>query len=328
MKTKLSILAALVAALSLQAQEARTQVQTGNLQGEAQVEGLPENRGVDIDADADLNADIDNQNLEQQSTVTSFNKASGLMGMDVRNAQGEELGEIQDIVFDLQSGRIGYVVLSVGGFLGVGEKYIALPPGALSPSVGDEKLVLNAEKSKIESAPGFVKTQWPDPSNPEWSAYWGAETEANKQGKQTFENDTTFRQDQQLQRQDQQLQGQDQRLQQREQRSERRDLDVQRNQGNQAGTQFGTQNAQQMTVKGTITKVDAEGKSITIKSDTGTQTFVLDSQATVRLQDNPSAKLNDLKQGDMVSVKFSKQGASNRALMIQEVDKAHGGERK
>lgn len=113
--------------------------------------------------------------LSHRSNITRFNKASDLIGMNVKNHLGENLGEIKDLVVDLQTGRISYAVLATGGFLGIGDKYIAIPPSAFTSDDVDMKLVLNADKTKIQQAPGFAKNNWPEVENPAWGAYWGAD---------------------------------------------------------------------------------------------------------------------------------------------------------
>lgn len=45
-------------------------------------------------------------------------RASRLIGMQVKNAQGEKLGKIQDLVIDVASEQVNYAVLSFGGMLG------------------------------------------------------------------------------------------------------------------------------------------------------------------------------------------------------------------
>src|SRR4051794_29728811 len=47
-----------------------------------------------------------------ETTPAKFNKASGFIGMDVRNQSGEQLGHIKDIVFDLRNERVSYAVMS------------------------------------------------------------------------------------------------------------------------------------------------------------------------------------------------------------------------
>jgi sporulation protein YlmC with PRC-barrel domain len=53
--------------------------------------------------------------------------ASTLAGDKVRNAAGENLGKIDELMIDIPSGRIAYAVLSFGGVLGMGNKLFALP---------------------------------------------------------------------------------------------------------------------------------------------------------------------------------------------------------
>ncbi|MFO1499773.1 MAG: PRC-barrel domain-containing protein [Verrucomicrobiota bacterium] len=110
----------------------------------------------------------------QQTPVSRANKASSLIGMDVRNTQNERLGEIKDIVVDLPSGKVLYTVVSVGGFLGIGDRYVAVPPGAFSTSPEMDRLVLNADKAKLQNAPAFAKNTWPDLNDKSWNldSYW------------------------------------------------------------------------------------------------------------------------------------------------------------
>jgi sporulation protein YlmC with PRC-barrel domain len=61
-------------------------------------------------------------------------RMSQLVGMDVRNARGENLGDIKDLVIDADSGRVQYAVVGIGGFLGIGEKLSAFPMSAFKVS--------------------------------------------------------------------------------------------------------------------------------------------------------------------------------------------------
>ena len=51
--------------------------------------------------------------------------ATTLVGNDVYNHKGEDLGDIKEIMLDMRSAKVGYAVLSFGGFLGIGEKLFA-----------------------------------------------------------------------------------------------------------------------------------------------------------------------------------------------------------
>jgi sporulation protein YlmC with PRC-barrel domain len=52
-------------------------------------------------------------------------RASELIGMDVRNAQNESIGQVKDLIVDLR-GEIQALVVSVGGFLGLGDRNVAV----------------------------------------------------------------------------------------------------------------------------------------------------------------------------------------------------------
>jgi sporulation protein YlmC with PRC-barrel domain len=97
--------------------------------------------------------------------------ASTLAGDSVRNAAGEDLGTIDEIMIDIPTGRVAYAVLSFGGFLGMGDKLFAVPWSALKVDEDEKCFVLNIDKQTIETAPGFDKDNWPNMSD----AAWGAE---------------------------------------------------------------------------------------------------------------------------------------------------------
>lgn len=103
--------------------------------------------------------------------------ADTLVGNDVYNKKSEDLGDIKEIMLDMRSGRIGYAVLSFGGFLGVGEKLFAVPWDALTLDTEHKRFTLDVAKERLETAPGFDKDDWPDMADPTWEkgihAYYG-----------------------------------------------------------------------------------------------------------------------------------------------------------
>ena len=110
------------------------------------------------------------QEVRIESPVKPINRAHNLIGMQIRNRSNEEIGEIKDLVIDLQSGKVGYATIAVGGFLGVGEKLIAVPLSDLQPSERSDKyLILDASKGEIMDAPGIAQTNWPDYRNPNYN---------------------------------------------------------------------------------------------------------------------------------------------------------------
>ena len=103
--------------------------------------------------------------------------ASSFEGETVVNAQGETVGEIEDIMLDVRAGRIAYAVMSVGGFLGIGEKYFAIPWHAFTMDTDNHRFILDVDKERLKNAPGFDKDRWPSMADPRWAnevhAYYG-----------------------------------------------------------------------------------------------------------------------------------------------------------
>jgi len=96
--------------------------------------------------------------------------AGYLTGDRVRNTAGEDLGKIEEIMLDVESGTVAYAVLSFGGFLGMGNKLFALPWEALQLDQDDHEFILDVDKATLEQAPGFDKDNWPDMADPTWGA--------------------------------------------------------------------------------------------------------------------------------------------------------------
>lgn len=86
----------------------------------------------------------------------------------VVNPSGESLGDVKDIMLDMRSGRVSYVVLSFGGFLTLGEKLFAVPWDALKLDTVNKTFVLDIAKERLETAPGFDKDAWPNMANETW----------------------------------------------------------------------------------------------------------------------------------------------------------------
>ena len=92
--------------------------------------------------------------------------ASTLRGDDVKNNQGENLGEVKEIMLDTENNRVAYYVLSFGGVFGVGDKLFAIPPEAMKLNTNDNCFILNIDKDRLKKAEGFDKDHWPDMADP------------------------------------------------------------------------------------------------------------------------------------------------------------------
>lgn len=100
-----------------------------------------------------------------------------LVGNDVYNSKGENIGDIKDIMLDMRSGRVGYAVLSFTPFLSLGEKLFAVPWDALTLDTKNKRFTVDVEKKRLKEAPGFDKNEWPDMADQTWQkeihAYYG-----------------------------------------------------------------------------------------------------------------------------------------------------------
>lgn len=87
--------------------------------------------------------------------------ASSIIGDKVFNKTGEDLGKIMDIMLDLKAGRIEYVIIAFGGFLGMRQKYFAVPFESLTLDTAQQAFVYDQSKKSFENYPGFDRDHWP-----------------------------------------------------------------------------------------------------------------------------------------------------------------------
>jgi len=92
--------------------------------------------------------------------------ASKFRGTDVIGADNQKIGDVSDILFD-KSGKVEAYVISVGGFLGMGAKDVALAPASFQVISGDkskneaDKLKLTLTKDQLKQAENFERYQPP-----------------------------------------------------------------------------------------------------------------------------------------------------------------------
>src|SRR5919108_4447411 len=88
----------------------------------------------------------------------------------VKSPQGEDLGKIEEVIVDMELGRVAYAVLSFGGFLGLGDKWVPVPWDAVALQPDKKVLLLKIEKEKIQKAPNFESATLPDLADRSWGA--------------------------------------------------------------------------------------------------------------------------------------------------------------
>src|SRR5262245_16499199 len=88
----------------------------------------------------------------------------------VKSPQGEDLGKIEEIMIDMEIGRVAYAVLSFGGLWGLGSKWVPVPCDAVVLQPNEKVLLLKIEKEKIEKAPNFDAATLPELADRQWGA--------------------------------------------------------------------------------------------------------------------------------------------------------------
>jgi sporulation protein YlmC with PRC-barrel domain len=90
---------------------------------------------------------------------------------------GKFLGEIEELVLDIRSGRIAYALLAVGGFLGVGQKMFAIPWSTVTIDRVYQRCVVNIDLERLIDAPGLDGDPLRGMADPGWAtrvhAYFG-----------------------------------------------------------------------------------------------------------------------------------------------------------
>jgi sporulation protein YlmC with PRC-barrel domain len=98
---------------------------------------------------------------QSQQPVTRLNKSSTLVGTEVRTRSNERIGDVKDVVIDLNSGRIAYFVVDASEVLDGNNSLIAVPPFAIRPGSNQRAIMVDAEREKIENLRSFSRNNYP-----------------------------------------------------------------------------------------------------------------------------------------------------------------------
>ena len=79
--------------------------------------------------------------------------SSKVEGTAVYDREGEQLGTVLNFMVDKFTGQVAYVIMSFGGFLGLGESYHPLPWRSLTYDVTLGGYVVDIDKTKLADAP-------------------------------------------------------------------------------------------------------------------------------------------------------------------------------
>jgi sporulation protein YlmC with PRC-barrel domain len=93
--------------------------------------------------------------MTTQTGHTSAIAASRVIGTSVYNTGGTSIGSIEDIMLDKTSNRIMFGVIGFGGFLGIGEKYHAIPWASLDYDEDKGGYVVPFSEEQLKAAPAY-----------------------------------------------------------------------------------------------------------------------------------------------------------------------------
>jgi len=117
---------------------------------------------------------VESKTVESEQKLVAISGRK-LSGMKVVNLQNQDLGELYDIVIDLQCKCISYGVLAYGGFAGIRRKFFAIPWEAFSIKDGSaflkesqHRLILNIPREALKESDGFDERNWPSTPDYEW----------------------------------------------------------------------------------------------------------------------------------------------------------------
>lgn len=95
-------------------------------------------------------------------------RADDVIGADLRSPLDEDLGDIDDVILNAADGTIAYILLTRGGFLGMGEDYVPVRWSDLRVTPDGETFVINMTEEQFDNAP-TIDTDMLD-TGPEWRA--------------------------------------------------------------------------------------------------------------------------------------------------------------
>src|SRR3954463_10762890 len=105
------------------------------------------------------------------TTTSGYVQSSSIVGSKIKDARGQDVGEIKDVVLDRSSGCLAYVVLSTsggGGTTTTATKTVAAPWSVFSASSEPRVYMTRVEREKIYSAPAWESTRIEEYSRPEY----------------------------------------------------------------------------------------------------------------------------------------------------------------
>lgn len=97
------------------------------------------------------------EKTKKQQAASMYLDANKLIGATVKDRNGKDTGSVSNLILD-RSGKVIYVVVSEGGFAGLGAKKISVPAGAVTVSANGDKqlLTVNVDEQHLKAAPEYI----------------------------------------------------------------------------------------------------------------------------------------------------------------------------
>ena len=91
-----------------------------------------------------------------------------IIGTRIKNTEGKDIGEIDQLLVDTQSGKVTHAVVGVGGLMGVGEKKVVVPWSELkfAPSAEGKKNAITMDQARLENAPRYERSASTESTSP------------------------------------------------------------------------------------------------------------------------------------------------------------------
>ena len=158
MKRTGCILLVIFLALGLGLPASALQVQPEGSQSQEQAQGDDKQQGIlDIEEGRQISVDI------------NAYRSSNMLGSAIYNKQGQELGNIENLIINIDNGEISFAVMSCCGLLGFGDKLFAIPWDNLEPQPDVGIFVLDVTRQQMEEIEGLSEGNWPGIGNRQWA---------------------------------------------------------------------------------------------------------------------------------------------------------------
>ena len=83
-------------------------------------------------------------------------------GLDVYDNTGEQLGSVEDLFVERETRLASFLIVSAGGFLGMGKKHFLVPVEEVSREVSGERVTINRNREKVMDSPEFDPDKVPE----------------------------------------------------------------------------------------------------------------------------------------------------------------------